>query len=133
MQSLFTSIKPPDEPDDLAYLRACITSWRDAGFRAVSINGPSEIKKLRELDIGVEFVGLPVDGKPRIGEFLLATRESGARFAGIINSDCKIVGYPDLVAGIEANLAGTVILAWRLDMTDGLPSGQRGGCVGTYI
>jgi hypothetical protein len=30
----------------------------------------------------------------------MAIRDSGTRFAGIINSDCKIMGYPGLASTI---------------------------------
>jgi hypothetical protein len=113
---LFTSIKPPSNDGELSYLRDCLSSWRAAGFDPVALSGPSEIKKLRGIDLPVEFATLPADGKPRIGAFLQAIRASGVRFAGIINSDCRIIGYP---GGIASNLASRLdrrlVLAWRLD------------------
>src|SRR4029077_6251050 len=95
---LFTSIKPPTNLRELASLSDCLDSWRAAGFRPVAVNGPRETETLRTLDLRIEFVPLPIDGKPRIAAFFSAIRESGARFAGIINSDCRIVRYPNLAA-----------------------------------
>jgi hypothetical protein len=114
---LFTSIKPPVTAVDLSYLRDCLASWRAAGFDPVAVNGPGEIGKLRDFDLPVEFSSLPTDGKPRIGDLLSAIRESGAPFAGIINSDCKIVAYPGNIAmRLADGLAGRAVVAWRLDI-----------------
>src|ERR1700739_93416 len=115
---LFTSIKPPATADGLSYLRDCFGSWRAAGFDAVAVNGPGEIRALRGLDLPVEFALLPTDGKPRIGALLSAIQQTGERFAGIINSDCKILGYPGLAAAIREQLDRTCILAWRVDVGD---------------
>jgi hypothetical protein len=52
----------------------------------------------------------------------------GPRFASIINSDCKIVNYPGLVANLKAHMDRTVVLAWRVDLgLDLNPTTQRGG------
>lgn len=123
---VFTSIKPPVGDDELSYLRRCIGSWRAAGFDPVAINGPSEIKMLRGLDLPVEFAPLPIDGKPRIGAILSVIRDSGLRFAGIINSDCKVVAYPDVAGKLRAGLAGTVRVAWRMDVGEGKPTACLG-------
>jgi hypothetical protein len=97
-------------------LRGCLSSWRAAGFQPIAVNGPSEIKVLRGLDLPVEFAPMLTDGKPRIGAILSAIRESGVRFAGIVNSDCRIVGYPDLASSLRAGLERTVLVAWRMDV-----------------
>src|SRR5260370_276367 len=83
---LFTSIKPPTGDVELVYLRECLNSWRTAGFDAISVNGPAETERLRGLDLPVVFHTTAADGKPRIGVILGAIRDSGARFASIINS-----------------------------------------------
>jgi hypothetical protein len=102
-------------------LRDCLNSWRAAGLSAIAVNGPSEITALRKLDLPVEFVPLAADGKPRIGAILSAIRGSGASFAGIINSDCKIVSYPDLALKLHVSLAQTVLAGWRIDIGDHKP------------
>jgi hypothetical protein len=116
---LFTSIKPLTTADDPSYLRGCLNSWRAAGFDAVAVNGPTETEALRKLDLGIEFAPLVNDGKPRIGAILAAIRERGCRFAGIINSDCRIVAYPDLARHFHAGLERKALIAWRLDVSDG--------------
>ncbi len=101
---LFTSIRPPAN-GETPYLRECLASWRAAGFDVVAVNGPSEMEALRRLTLPVEFSPMSRDGKPRIGVFLLAVRASGERFAGIINSDCRMIGYHDLATKTRSRLA----------------------------
>src|SRR5215467_9721453 len=126
--SLFTSIKPPATADELSYLRDCLNSWRAAGFDAVAVNGPAEIQALRSFDLPVEFAVTATDGKPRIGTILSAIRARGSRLAGIINSDCRIIGYPNAAAGLQAGLERTAVLAWRIDVGPDLrPTTMRGG------
>lgn len=124
---LFTSIKPPSTADELSYLRECINSWRGAGFRPIAINGPSEIEKLHALDLAIDFAPLPMDGKPRIGDFIAAARASGPR-AGIINSDCRISIGPDLANRLSSQIINSIVLAWRVDIDHaGELTFQRGG------
>jgi hypothetical protein len=125
---LFTSIKPPTNVGEIVYLSDCLNSWRAAGFSAVAVNGPKETEALLQLDLGIEFAPLPSDGKPSIGAIFSAIRASGVRFAGIINSDCKIVRYPNLATNLLAGLDRTVVLAWRIDLGSDLqPTTRRGG------
>jgi hypothetical protein len=113
---LFTSIKPPADSDELSYLHNCLDSWRAAGFDAVAVNGPTEIEALRRLNLPIEFSPLGTNGKPRIGGILSAIRDSGAQFAGIINSDCALIGYPNMVRNLQAGLAHRLAIAWRIDV-----------------
>jgi hypothetical protein len=123
---VFTSIKPPATADGLSYLRDCLKSWRVVGFDPIAVNGPSEIKILSGLDLPVEFAPLRADGKPRISAVLDAVRASGASFAGIINSDCKIVPFPDLASKFQTGLARTVLVAWRMDIGESRPTACAG-------
>ena len=127
MIQLFTSIRPPADAENLAYLRDCLESWRAAGFVPVAVNGPAEAEALRQLDLPIEFAVMATDGKPRIGAFLSAIRERSCRFAGIINSDCRIMGYPELATNLLKELEGRALLAWRLDVGSPEPSGVRYG------
>lgn len=127
MLQLFTSIRPPADAEAIAYLRDCLNSWRAAGFDAVAVNGPAEAEALRKLNLPVEFSVMAADGKPRIGAFLSAIRERSCRFAGIINSDCRIAGYPGLAENLQRQLEGRALLAWRLDVCDLKPSAVRYG------
>jgi len=118
---LFTSIRPPSSDSECSYLRDCLNSWRVAGFDPVSASGPSEIEALRALDLPVVFAHLTEDGRPRIGALLEVIRDSGARFAGIINSDCKIIGIPSVAENLNASLSRRLALAWRIDVGDAGP------------
>jgi len=127
MPQLFTSIRPPGDAESVTYLRDCLNSWRSAGFGAVALNGPAETDALRKLDLPIEFSVMAADGKPRIGAFLSAIRERSCRFAGIINSDCRIAGYPGLAVNLQNQLEGRALLAWRLDVCDLKPFAARYG------
>src|SRR5260370_19644204 len=116
---LFTSIRPPTDQNSTAHLLDCVQSWRAAGFDAVAVNGPAETEALRELGLGIEFAVTAADGKPRIGALLSAIRARSCPFAGIINSDCKIIGYPNIAGNLRAGLEHRIALAWRLDVVDG--------------
>jgi hypothetical protein len=59
---------------------------------------------------------------------LSAIRARGCRFAGIINSDCRIIGYPNVAANLKAGLDSTAVLAWRIDLSDDhKPTTMSGG------
>ncbi len=125
---LFTSIRPPADAEATSYLRDCLNSWRMAGFDAIAVNGSAETEALRCLDLPIEFVVTATGGKPRIGAILSAIRARGCRFAGIINSDCRIIGYPNVAANLQAGLDRTAVLAWRIDVGPDLrPTTMRGG------
>jgi hypothetical protein len=125
---LFTSIRPPADAEATSYLRDCLDSWRTAGFDTVAVNGAAEVEALRCLDLPIEFSVAATDRKPRIGTMLSAIRARGCRFAGIINSDCRIIAYPDVAANLKAGLDRTAVLAWRIDLDDDLkPTTMRGG------
>jgi hypothetical protein len=125
---LFTSIRPPADAAATSYLRDCLNSWRMAGFDTVAVNGAAETEALRCLDLGIEFAVTATDGKPRIGAILSAIRARRCRFAGIINSDCRIIGYSNLAANLQAGLDRTAVLAWRIDLGPDLkPTTMRGG------
>jgi hypothetical protein len=113
---LFTSIKPPADADELSYLRNCVDSWRAAGFDVVAVNGPTEIEALRRLNLPIEFSPLGTNGKPRIAAILSAIRDSGAQFAGIINSDCTLIGYPNMDRNLRAGLTHRLAVVWRIDV-----------------
>jgi hypothetical protein len=127
MIQIFTSIRPPADAEAVAYLKDCLNSWRAAGFEPVAVNGPMEAEALRQLDLPVALSVMAADRKPRIGDFLSAIRERSCRFAGILNSDCRIVGHPGLAATLCQQLDGRAVLAWRLDVGDIKPSGVRYG------
>lgn len=127
MIQLFTSIRPPADDEAVVYLKDCLNSWRAAGFDPVAVNGPLEAEALKRLGLPVEFAVTAADRKPRIGDFMAAIRARACRFAGIINSDCRIVGHPGLAASLSRELDRRAVLAWRLDVGDIVPSAVRYG------
>ena len=130
---IFTSIRPPRTAAENALLRSCLASWQAAGFQAIAVNGPAEAEALRSLALPAEFSVMASDGKPRISAILSAIRERGSKFAGIINADCKIVGYPNLVANLAAGLQGRAAVAWRLDVGGHRTTAQRYGFDGFFF
>jgi len=52
--------------------------------------------------------------KPRIGAFFSAIRERSCRFAGIINSDRQIVGYPGWPRA--SSKASKAALCWNVPL-----------------
>jgi hypothetical protein len=121
MDSLFpllTSVPPHLSGEALARQRETIASWRAAGFKLISVNGPSEIAGLAALGLDIEIEPTARDGKPFIGDILAAARKTGCSRAGIVNADCKVLGYPDLALRLAAALENGVLYAERVDVGD---------------
>jgi hypothetical protein len=57
-----------------------------------------------------------------LAEFVLAGLAT-ERFAGIINSDCRISGYPDLATKLQIGFDQSCLLAWRINV--GEPRGLK--------
>ncbi len=127
MLRLFTSIRPPADPAEASWLQSCAASWSAAGFDVVAVNASTEVEKLQSLDLPVSFSVLPVSGKPRIGAILSAIRKDACKYAGFINSDCRIAGYPGLASSINNGLNRSCMLAWRIDVGDGDPTAVSHG------
>jgi hypothetical protein len=126
MYSLFpllTSVPPHLSGEALMRQRDIIASWRAAGFKPISVNGPAEIARLAALDLDVEIEPTSEDGQPFIGEILAVIRKRGCARAGIVNADCKVLGYPDLSVRLAAALENSVLYAERVDVSnDRLPT-----------
>jgi FkbM family methyltransferase len=115
---LLTSVPPRLSGVSLARQRDIITSWRTAGFKPISVNGPSEIARLAALDLDIEIEPLSEDGKPFIGDILAVIRKRGCARAGIVNADCEVLGYPDLALRLAVALENSVLYAERVDISD---------------
>ena len=78
--TLYTSIQPqlkrPVRGRDFgpAWQRACIGSWKAAGFRIVSFNTPAELEALRSLESIVEFQQIAADRERRRLQIFLRLR-----------------------------------------------------------
>ena len=116
---LFTSVPPHLSGAALAQQREVIASWRAAGFEPISVNGPSEIARLVALGLDIEIEPTSEDGKPFIADIVAAIRKRGCERAGIVNADCRVVGYPDLALRLAAALGNSVLYAERIDAGDG--------------
>ncbi len=115
---LFTSVPPHLSGEALSRQRDIIASWRAVGFTPVSVNGPSEVARLAALGLDTEIEPAAEDGKPFVGELLAAVKKRGCARAGIINADCKIIGYPDLAQKLAAALEKSVLYGERVDIGD---------------
>jgi hypothetical protein len=120
---LLTSVPPHLSGEALVRQRDIIASWHAAGFKPVSVNGPGEIVRLAALGLDIESEPTSEDGKPFIGDILAVIRKRGCARAGIVNADCKVLGYPDLSVKLAAALENSVLYAERVDVTnDRLPT-----------
>jgi hypothetical protein len=120
---LLTSVPPHLSGEALVRQRDIIASWRTAGFKPISVNGPGEIVQLAALGLDIEIEPTSADGKPFIGDILAAIRKRGCARAGIVNADCKVFGYPDLSIRLAAALEHSVLYAERVDVSnDPLPT-----------
>ena len=132
--TLYTSIQPqlkrPVRGQEFGpgWRRACIDSWKAAGFRIVSFNTPQQIEDLRSFELIVEFQLLPSDRRaPLITDLFSAAATSKNRVAGIINSDCLIIQQMNLVDRLSGGVDG-IIIAERLNIDQQTlrPSGRGG-------
>jgi FkbM family methyltransferase len=115
---LLTSVPPHLSGEALARQRDIVASWQAAGFKPISVNGPSEISRLASLGLDIEIEPTSDDGKPFIGDILAAIRKRGCARAGIINADCKVLGYPDLALRLAAVVENSVLYTERVDVSD---------------
>ena len=118
---LYTSIGPRLSDEGLQKQREIIASWREAGFTPISVNGPRECREVNTLNLDIEVEQLSSDGKPIIGEIISAIVKRGSAFAGIINSDCSILCYPNLALILQTQLEGSMYYVERIDTLGGHP------------
>jgi len=126
---LFTSVPPHLSGKTLALQRDIIASWRGAGFKPISVNGPSEITRVMALGLDIEIEPASEDGKPLIGDILATIRKRGCARAGIVNADCKMLDYPNLALRLAAAVENSVLYAERVDVGDDRPA-SVGECNG---
>ena len=119
--TLYTSL-PPGLTREVAhvetghsYLTACISSWKKAQFRVVSLNSVHEIQTLAKLDYDVEYEQVPGD-RPKIADFLYAIRASGNPVAGIINADVFLVDHPPVLEAVTHHAAGGLVVVRRTNV-----------------
>ncbi|TAL82174.1 MAG: hypothetical protein EPN75_02645 [Beijerinckiaceae bacterium] len=92
------------------YQKACVDSWRAAGFDVVSLNTAAEIEALSAAGFDIGFHEVE-HAPPHIGEMLDAAREGASDIAGIINADCMLLSPDGIIASmIEAAREGLVMV-----------------------
>jgi hypothetical protein len=122
--TLFTSIPPrmirPVQGREFGSIwhAACIESWREAGFRVISLNSPQEIEALRSFASAVEFREIPKGRtRPLITDFFSAISRSESKIVGIINADCMMIPKIGIAKHLTDHLDGLVI-AERLNLNE---------------
>jgi hypothetical protein len=121
--TLYTSLPPRlvrqsrGEDYGEAYQRECINSWREAGFRVVSVNPGCELNCLRENRLDIEFIpsGSSCE-RTKIGDILSAIRNSGEGVAGIINGDCFLMSPGRAIGNMLEAARGSILLLERMDI-----------------
>ncbi|WP_409563069.1 hypothetical protein RLW55_17215 [Hyphomicrobium sp. B1] len=126
---LFTSVPPHLVGDQLEEQHRIIASWIAAGFSPVSVNGPSEIERVLAYGFDLDIEPCSSEGKPLVGDILEAVRKRSGPRAGIINSDCAILPYPNLAAVLADELEGGLLYAERIDVGGDDPP-SIGNCYG---
>ena len=133
--TLFTSLPPSTtrivngRDFGLAYQRACIASWIEAGFDVISLNPENEIAELRKYDYRINYLVSP-NARPKIFEFLNEASRSPSDLTGIINADCLLLNYPAFVQGLLSGARDGLVMLERvnIDPNNLLPTGQT--CLG---
>jgi len=130
--TLFTSIPPASVRRDRAgidigadYQRRCISSWRAAGHRLISLNGVDEAARVAALYPDVEVRPVARTAFERTGRPLVpiaellreCAAESDGR-VGLINADLYLHAPGALAKSIEDADDATVVYGRRLDVDD---------------
>jgi hypothetical protein len=129
---LFTSIPPSlkrmVQGTDFgpAWQAACVRSWKDAGFRIVSLNTADEVSRMHLFLAGVEFFEIPEDRtRPLIAASFAVSTASGAKIVGIINADCLLIDQIGLGTRLAERLDGIAIVQrFNIDQNTLRPTGQ---------
>jgi hypothetical protein len=109
-----------------AWQAACIRSWKDAGFRVVSLNTADEVNAIRSFAPDIDFSEIPNgQSRPLITDFFTVAAESGADIAGIINADCLLIDQMGLTRNLANHLDGlAVVQRFNVDQSTLRPTGQ---------
>ena len=134
--TLFTSIPPSldrlrkGREAGAGYQRACVESWRSAGFSVVSVNSATEADAVRSLKVPVHVESVASANRPRIADILALAATSGAKICGIINADCMLLKCAKFVSVLSRHVEASIILSERINIENdtGLPvPGTTGG------
>jgi hypothetical protein len=121
--TVYTSISPSlrrtvqGEEIGPAYQDACLNSWKEAGFRIVSLNCDSEIHELKKREIAVEFVSNGSQSeRSKIASLLSLIAKSGNGVAAIINGDCLLIHYGEFIETVSRSALESIVLLERLNL-----------------
>lgn len=134
---LFTSIParisrrtPDGQEAGPAWTRACIDSWKNAGYDVVSVNAVSEAAQVRQAYPGVEVVEVQRDGSVRNGrplvyvsDMLALMAASGHASVAIANAD--VLCLADAAAMLRGWQPQGFAYSNRLDIDDRSGAGAR--------
>ena len=100
-----------------SYQDACINSWKEAGFKVVSLNCESEINQLKKRNIDIELISNGTDSeRSSIESFLSLIAGSGERVAAIINADCLLMHYGNFIKTMGRTAQDSIVLLERLNL-----------------
>jgi FkbM family methyltransferase len=113
----------------LVYQHACLASWIAAGFEIRSINPQTEIDELQELGFPVKYVSSE-SSRPLINEFLKAASIADTDIVAIINADCLMLNFPELIVNAVSSAKQGLVMVERVNVSHEslLPTGQT--CLG---
>jgi hypothetical protein len=134
---LFTSIPPRvkrliagGQDVGPAWTRACVASWRRAGYRVVSVNAQCEVDEVRQQYPELEVVGVARDGRARTGRPLVFVADMlalmagcGHRSAAIANAD--VMCMSDAIERLRGWETEGFAYSNRLDIDDPALSNPR--------
>jgi hypothetical protein len=134
--SVYTSIPPRlnrivagKKSDD--YQEAVICSWKEAGFRIFSVNCDQEIGILKQKFKDVDFISNgTTNERPKISSFFEHIVASKEKAVGIINADCLLFSYGNLVDSVTRATTDSVILVERLCLDPDSMRPTGGSCSG---
>jgi hypothetical protein len=121
--TLYTSV-PPDlirqaqlEDYGASYQAECINSWRQAGFRVVSLNSDCEIEGLLKRGYDIEFMSNgSSQSRTKMESFFSVVLASGDDVAGIINADCFLMSPGVAIDNLLTATVGSIVLLERLNI-----------------
>jgi hypothetical protein len=121
-RSIYTSIPPSVNRyvggrPFVQYQEAFISSWKDAGFRVISVNSNREIELLKRYGGEVEFLSNGSDnGRSKLSAFFEHMTASKQAYAGIVNADCILFNYNGFIDRLLAETTNSILLLERLNL-----------------
>jgi FkbM family methyltransferase len=91
---LLTSVPPHLSGEALARQQDIIASWRAAGFKPISVNGPSEIARLAALGLDTEIEPISEDGKPSLATSWPPSKKEDAHARALSTPIAKSLATP---------------------------------------